>query len=237
MANPQFEDGYTRIANEILIALSFMRLSPNEWRLLNCIIRQTYGWQKKEDWISQSQFTEKTGIIRQNVWRTIEGLKTKKMIVIGTDYNKHPRYGFQKNYELWKMPQKMRVLMLKEIKKERERRGDVIGTDYITISKEEKKKKESDQNRLQDVSELRYTKETVTKETVKKEEEEKAHALSSIIEKNPKTSEPEDTRPVFVQEQKNERLAYLHPKRSKKQHRMEIEKQRENFRQTGRFEG
>lgn len=181
MANPKLEDGFTQISNEILVALSFMSLSPNESRLLHCIIRQTYGWHKKEDWISQSQFTEKTGIIRQNVWRALEGLKRKKMVVIGSDYKKYPTYGFQKDYDKWKMVHKTRNLMLKEMEKEREKRKKSIGPDYTNVS------------------EVRYTKYTVTKNTVKKEKRESdANSPFSPKEENRKNEvTQEDTQRLF----------------------------------------
>ena len=54
MANPQLENGYTKVANEILDALVKIRLSPNESRLLWFIIHKTYGWHKKTDRISIS---------------------------------------------------------------------------------------------------------------------------------------------------------------------------------------
>ena len=47
MANPQLEDGYTKIANEILEALAGINLSPYEGRALFFLIRKTYGWKKK----------------------------------------------------------------------------------------------------------------------------------------------------------------------------------------------
>ena len=47
MANPQLENGFTRIANEILEALSKAELSGSEFRLAIAILRFTYGMQKK----------------------------------------------------------------------------------------------------------------------------------------------------------------------------------------------
>ena len=55
MANPQLEDGYTEIANEILEALMRLHLSPNQWQVILCIIRKTYGFKKKVDYIANSQ--------------------------------------------------------------------------------------------------------------------------------------------------------------------------------------
>lgn len=51
MANPQLEDGYTSIANEILERLALIKISATDWRVLVTIIRRTYGFHKKVDWI------------------------------------------------------------------------------------------------------------------------------------------------------------------------------------------
>ena len=65
-------------------------LSDAEWRVLCIIIRQTLGWidrenlgsRKQRDWISQSQFREKTGKSRDSISRAIAGLLTHNLIVI-----------------------------------------------------------------------------------------------------------------------------------------------------------
>lgn len=96
-ASPQCEDGYTKVANEILEALSRVKLSPYEWRVLMFIIRKTYGWQKKTDLIPLSQIALGTGILKGNASRTLKSLISKQ-IVIRTD---NKRIGFSKNYTQW----------------------------------------------------------------------------------------------------------------------------------------
>jgi len=61
MANPQPENGHTDIANEIIEALWKINLSSYEWRVLLYLLRKTYGWHKKTDQISLSQFSGKSG--------------------------------------------------------------------------------------------------------------------------------------------------------------------------------
>lgn len=124
MASPQKEDGYTPIAHEILEHLSRQVLSPDEWRILMIIFRKTYGWDKKYDKISHSQFAELTGIARGHIPRILNRLLERKMIFKavpqpGVPYSgdcppirgrggvpylgdRHmATYGFQKNYDLW----------------------------------------------------------------------------------------------------------------------------------------
>ena len=47
------DNGYLRLANQIQDALCFVELSGREFRVLNAIVRLTYGWSKKEDRIAK----------------------------------------------------------------------------------------------------------------------------------------------------------------------------------------
>jgi len=100
MARPQLEDGHTKIANEIIEALAKVNLTSHESRVLWCILRKTYGWNKKTDRISYSQFQEVTGIDRRHVGRSLASLKGRQIIICqGEGYALE--YGLQKDYELW----------------------------------------------------------------------------------------------------------------------------------------
>lgn len=103
MANPQKEDGYTAVANEILEKLVTLKLGVYEWRILLYLMRKTYGYQKKEDWISKGQFAEATGIKRVHVIRTINSLLEKR-IITKTGDSQQPKYGIQKDWEKWNVP-------------------------------------------------------------------------------------------------------------------------------------
>lgn len=97
MANPQKEDGHVDIANEIIEALAKIHLSGYESQVLWAIFRKTYGWHKKEDWISNTQISNMTGIAEAHVSRTIKILTQKNLII-----KKSKKIGFQKDYDLWK---------------------------------------------------------------------------------------------------------------------------------------
>ena len=104
MANPQLENGHSKIANELIEALSRVNLSPYESRVLWYIIRKTYGWNKKFDKIAQSQISESTGLRKQHTSRAMKSLKSRKIII---DYNKKvtsrgdKQIGINKDYEQW----------------------------------------------------------------------------------------------------------------------------------------
>lgn len=108
MANPQVENGYTRIANEIMEALMRTNLSAYQSRILWAIWRKTYGWNKTTDWISNSQLVEMTGIRKQHVSRTVKELIDRN-IVTKSGYKK----AFNKNYTQWReLPRQVTVTSL-----------------------------------------------------------------------------------------------------------------------------
>jgi phage replication O-like protein O len=109
--NPQLEDGYARIANEILDALSRTRLSDYESRCIHFLWRKTYGWHdkrgktKKDDAISFGQWSDGTGVDRRNIIRTLAGL-TKRRIIQRTTVSLPGRnitniWNFNKHYLEW----------------------------------------------------------------------------------------------------------------------------------------
>lgn len=61
------ENGYLRLANQIQDALCFVELSGREFRVLNAIVRLTYGWSKKEDRITNSLIADKTRLAVKHV--------------------------------------------------------------------------------------------------------------------------------------------------------------------------
>ncbi len=80
MSAPQVENGYTRIANELLDAIISHPFSRREYAVFMAIVRMTYGYNKKEDAISGWQLSEITGIDRSHVSKTINELVQKNII-------------------------------------------------------------------------------------------------------------------------------------------------------------
>ena len=54
MANPQLENGYTSIANEILDNLCKLSLNGTELKVVICIFRYTFGFRRKSHKLSAS---------------------------------------------------------------------------------------------------------------------------------------------------------------------------------------
>jgi len=102
MASPQLENGYTSIANEIIEALSRYRIPGEQMQCLFVVLRKTYGWNKKCDEISLSQFVEFTGLKKQHAYRAISGLIEKNIILVTKkDYKTGSSYRFNKNFDSW----------------------------------------------------------------------------------------------------------------------------------------
>ena len=112
MAKPQLENGYIRIANEIFSNLRKIRIPGEAMQCLLFIIEKTYGFNKKEDRISNSQFVNNTGLKKSNVCRSINKL-IEMNIVIKKDNTYISSYCFNKDYEKWKPLLKKKTLSKK----------------------------------------------------------------------------------------------------------------------------
>ena len=73
---------FTRIPNSLLDKMCHSRISGEEGLVLLFIIRKTYGWNKPEDQIALSTFSEATGLKYQNVHRALKKLAKKNIITI-----------------------------------------------------------------------------------------------------------------------------------------------------------
>ena len=115
MASPQKENGYTAIANELMDALIKNRVPGEQMQCFLFIARKTWGWNKKSDDISLSQFVESTGICKPHVCRALNYLFGKCMISITKKGNGISGYAIQKDFEKWKaLPKK--VTLPKKVK-------------------------------------------------------------------------------------------------------------------------
>jgi len=102
MANPQ-PDKFTKISNELLDALAKIRIAGEARQMLDVIIRKTYGFNKKEDKISTSQFIELTGLSRIAIPKARRKLLELNLITVSQKgYSQGLTYSIQKDYNKWK---------------------------------------------------------------------------------------------------------------------------------------
>lgn len=96
MASPQKENGYVTIANELAERFSLAGMNGSEHRILWVVLRKTYGFNKKQDYISLTQFQKNTGMGRNQVVDTIRSLVGKRVLL-----KENSIYGLNKDYETW----------------------------------------------------------------------------------------------------------------------------------------
>ncbi len=94
-------DPFTQIPNELLEALARLRIPGEPRQVLDVILRRIYGFHKKLDAISLSQFCLATGLKRNTVCKAIKkllfmNLITKKGTTTSTIY------AVNKDFETWK---------------------------------------------------------------------------------------------------------------------------------------
>lgn len=106
MASPQTENGYTRIANELLEALTKIRIPGEARQVFDFIIRKTYGFNQKDDAISLSQFCLATGLKKNAVCKGLAKLKGMNLIT-QKGYSIATIYRVNKDFSTWRpLPKK-----------------------------------------------------------------------------------------------------------------------------------
>ena len=73
-------NGYTKVANEIQKLKPRLRLSGREWQCFEAVIWLTYGWNKKQDRVTNTVIAELTGLSDSHVSDAIKALTERKII-------------------------------------------------------------------------------------------------------------------------------------------------------------
>lgn len=153
-SSPQIENGYTKIANELLEALAMYRIPGEAFQMLNVIIRKTYGFNKKQDTISTSQFVMSTKLSKPAIHRARKRLLEMNLITVHKKtYTNILTYSIQKNYKKWKV----------YTKKSTVHKNVFDGTQKSTVVYPKTYTKGTPKRDTQK-KERQYTKETLTKE-------------------------------------------------------------------------
>jgi len=113
MASPQKENGYTAIANELMEALAGIRIPGVARQCLDVILRKTYGYNKKEDIISLSQFCLITKLSRSKVCHSLNKLKEINIIIAQKGNDIGNKYRFNKDFESWRPLPKRAIIAQK----------------------------------------------------------------------------------------------------------------------------
>ncbi|WP_427030864.1 replication protein [Halomonas sp. H2] len=78
---PQVEEGYTRIANELLEQVMAAPLTLREIRIVMAVIRLTYGWNRKQARVTGGLLAKLTGLPDTIAAKVLSGLIAKNVIL------------------------------------------------------------------------------------------------------------------------------------------------------------
>lgn len=102
MASPQKENGAVQIANELLEKIiEFDYPSASPLKILMFIIRKTYGFNKKSDYISLTQIQLKTGLSIPTIVHWLDWLVKSLLVLKGESSQKGTVLAINKDYDQW----------------------------------------------------------------------------------------------------------------------------------------
>ncbi|WP_218838256.1 replication protein [Bacillus sp. FJAT-45350] len=101
MANVQLENGFTKLANEILEELAKIKLSPTQYRLLFVIWRYTYGFNRKEHNMTLDFLSGATGCDARQIQRELKRLEGRKVIFQKIKSGSTRKISFNKDHDNW----------------------------------------------------------------------------------------------------------------------------------------
>ena len=101
-ADPQLENGYTRIPNELLEVIIKCHFSGTEQDIIWLIARNTYGWNRKEAIISYGMMAKRIDGDIRYVKRMVNRL-IKNGVIFKAKIDNQNLFGLNKNYKSWKL--------------------------------------------------------------------------------------------------------------------------------------
>ena len=103
MASPQTENGFTRIANELMEVIPLYKFNGTQFRILFVVLRYTYGFQRKSHELSLTFIADSTGMHKQQIKRELDILIKNKVLIEEEppSFNKPRIIRFNKNYNEW----------------------------------------------------------------------------------------------------------------------------------------
>ena len=103
MVNPQKENGFTPISNELLEAIYSSPFNATQLKIVMVVCRYTYGFSRKEHYLSESFIAKAIGTTRQHTLRELNKLIGKNVIIVIKSYTgTTPRIlALNKYYDKW----------------------------------------------------------------------------------------------------------------------------------------
>lgn len=98
-------DRFTRISNDLMDAIPYFKFNGTQFRILFCIIRYTYGFNRESHKFSLSFLSEATGIHKQQIKRELDSLIEKQVLIQVTEpgFNQPRTLKINRNFHLWEV--------------------------------------------------------------------------------------------------------------------------------------
>lgn len=128
------DDGYTRIANELLEAIASADLTARQLKLMLAYVRKTYGFNKKTDRIADEQIALLTGLSRQNVNKA-----KKELLSMNCLFMDGYQIGVNKEVSAWRFSKCLQVSNLVS----KQETKDVFKLETVQVSNPETHKRHS----------------------------------------------------------------------------------------------
>jgi len=103
-----------------------VKMSGTEWQYIMCVFRKTYGYNKKEDWVTNSQIVKMTGLKKERVSEAKSRLLARNIVTENRN-----KVSIQKDWEQWKELRKSVTIVTE--KRNSVLRKSVYTIDNITI--------------------------------------------------------------------------------------------------------
>ena len=103
MANPQIEDGYTRVANELIEAICYKVANATWIKILLWTMRLTYGFKRKEVQSNYQSYATKLSLTKETIRHALLDMAEHRLITFVVVTNNIFIVSINKNYELWKI--------------------------------------------------------------------------------------------------------------------------------------
>lgn len=103
MASPQLENGYTRIANELLEAIIAAKLNGTQYAVIIALIRATYGFHLKSRTLGLAFFEKQTGRHKRQIAVEIDKLIKRNILIVVRPHSEgiSRELQFNKDYQTW----------------------------------------------------------------------------------------------------------------------------------------
>lgn len=105
MADVQLENGFTRIANQILDEVAICKFNGTEFRVIMTIWRFTYGFNRKEHSMSTNFIADAIGADNSRVRKVLKDLIDSNVVNVVKEatFNQSRVLSFNKNFNEWKV--------------------------------------------------------------------------------------------------------------------------------------